>query len=226
MLDSDNFKLITIDGPSASGKSSVSCQLARRLGWNWVSTGVFYRGLALLLLDNKIDLGNEGEILSWLESPAFEVRMASEQTHLMISGVDRTHEIHGESIGAAASQVSSHPKVRRALLQLQRDCLTQAGLVAEGRDCGTVVFPQARLKVYLTARAEKRAQRRSIESQASVDKTLDQQKKRDFEDSNRKSAPLERAEGAFVIDSSELSLDEVVRLIEAEAQTRIPELSF
>lgn len=225
-MTKETTKVITIDGPSASGKSTVSRRLAHRLGWKWVSTGVFYRGLGLLMSEEGIDVDDEASIMPFLIDPPFEVALEPDQTRFVLKGRDRTGEIHGEVVGGLASRVSAHPKVRQALLDLQRSCASKAGLVAEGRDCGTVVFPQAPLKVYLTAQAHKRAQRRSVESEASFGDTLDQQKKRDFDDSHRKAAPLEPAEGAFVVDSSDLSLDQVVEQIVLRARRQFPKLSF
>ena len=203
--------LITIDGPSASGKSSVSRLLAQKVGCPWVSTGAFYRGLALAAIEEKVDAKDEESLTKLVLSPIWEVKMTPQETHVFYQGKDVTERITGEDIGSTASRISQIPKVREALLQRQRDCFDpEKGLIAEGRDCGTVVFPQAQLKIYLTAGAAQRAQRRSDEQSADLEKTLEMQQKRDLRDTQRKQAPLKMAEGAVEIDSSFLSLEEVV----------------
>lgn len=205
------LKLITIDGPSASGKSSVSRLLAQKLGWQWVSTGAFYRGLALASIEEKVDSGDEKSLAQLVASSVWEVKMTPQETLVYYKNNDVTERIFGEDIGAVASQISQKPKVREALLQRQRDCFDpDKGLIAEGRDCGTVVFPKAQLKIYLTAGADQRAQRRSQEEAVDMAKTLEMQKKRDEQDVQRKQAPLKVADGAVEIDSSYLSLEEVV----------------
>ena len=167
-MNTESLKLITIDGPSASGKSSVSALLAEKLIWPWVSTGAFYRGLALLCLTRSLDL-SEGKLnpgivqtlVDLIKDPCWKIVMAERQTRVLIDGEDRTGEIASGQVGLMASDISQIPRVREALLQPQRDCFRpERGLVAEGRDCGTVVFPQARVKIYLTANRDVRAVRR------------------------------------------------------------------
>lgn len=204
-------KLITIDGPSASGKSSVSRMVAAKLGWNWVSTGAFYRGLALAALKKGIDTLDEVALVELAKSDHWNIEMDPQDTRVVIDGVDCTDEIGGEEVGAKASKISQIPEVRTALLQRQRDCFDEEkGLVAEGRDCGTVVFPNATAKIYLTASPALRALRRSNEDTNTQEVTQELQKLRDAQDSQRKVAPLKVAEGALTIDSSFLSLEEVV----------------
>ncbi len=204
-------KLITIDGPSASGKSSVSRLVAKTLGWNWVSTGAFYRGLALAAIKSEVDTSNEKALTELAQSDTWKVKMTPADTQVWYLDQDVTSEISGEKVGAVASQISQIPAVRKALLDRQRQCLDpQVGLVAEGRDCGTVVFPQAPAKIYLTANPALRAQRRSEEEGEDQEITQELQILRDAQDSQRKVAPLKEADGALKIDSSFLSLDEVV----------------
>lgn len=204
-------KLITIDGPSASGKSSVSRMTAKQLGWQWVSTGAFYRGLALAALKLKISDKDEAALAQLAQADSWSVKMTSGDTQVWFQGNDCTNEIFGEEVGALASNISQLSKVREALLQRQRDCFDPSiGLVAEGRDCGTVVFPDATAKVFLTASPATRALRRAEEESESQEKTQEMQALRDAQDSERKVSPLKMAEGALHIDSSFLSLDEVV----------------
>jgi CMP/dCMP kinase len=204
-------RLITIDGPSASGKSSVSRLLAKRLNWPWVSTGAFYRGLALASIKQDLNIADKSVMEKLAIDKIWQVRMTAEDTLVFYDDVDVTSEIAGEQVGLVASQISQIPMVRKALLQRQRDCFVEnKGLVAEGRDCGTVVFPHAPAKVFLTASPDLRALRRSEEESQAVEKTLEMQKKRDLLDSQRKVAPLKIADGALQVDSSYLSLEEVV----------------
>ncbi|MCX7675093.1 MAG: (d)CMP kinase [Bdellovibrionaceae bacterium] len=205
------LKLITIDGTSASGKSSLSRRLAQALGWNWLSTGVFYRGLAYVALREAIDLDDVSGLVALAHNhDLWSVRMRPEQTECCYRSQLVTNEILHEDVGAMASRVSKIPEVRAALLQGQRDCFDpQRGLIAEGRDCGTVVFPQAPLKFYLQADPEARAQRRALQEQKNTQEILRLQQARDQQDQSRLVAPLSMAKEAILIDSTYLSLDEV-----------------
>lgn len=177
--------VVTIDGPAASGKSSVSRELARRLGWDWVSTGTFYRGLAWAANDIGIDISGqqtdiEPALVALAKSGRCRVRLTAQTTCFLFDGVDRTDDVSKETVGSLASKISSYPNVRLALLEAQRQCLQPGrGLIAEGRDCGTVVFPKADVKVFLTARAEDRAQRRALEEGRSLEATMSDQERRD-----------------------------------------------
>lgn len=204
------FPLVTIDGPAASGKTTLSRELARLLNVPFVTTGAFYRALAYLCLQEKLDPQNERSLLKALEEEAWELRLNPERTLIFLDGIDVTDVCSQEKVGSLASVVSSHPKVRARLLQSQRDCYRSPGLVAEGRDCGTVVFPQAAAKFYLTARSESRADRRAQELGLSRDELVEEQKQRDYQDQTRKTAPLQIPPGAHVIDTSELSIQEVI----------------
>lgn len=217
--------VVTIDGPAASGKSSVSRELAKRLGWRWVSTGAFYRGLAYLADLKKIDFADEARLVSLVYSGEWEIRLTPAKTCVFVGGQDVTEAINQEEVGLLASKISSFPEVRKALLAAQRSlAVPGTGLVAEGRDCGTVVFPAAQVKVYLTARAEARAARRALEQGRDVSQTIDDQKIRDRQDADRKAAPMQAASDAQVIDTSEYSFLEVVEkvqsLVEAQGQLK------
>lgn len=208
--------VITIDGPAASGKSSVSRELARRLGWYWVSTGAFYRGLAYAALQLKVALDDVKTLENLARSDRWQVQMTGEQTQVLFRGKDVTDLISQEDVGSYASQISHYSEVRKALLEGQRACSEgEHGLVAEGRDCGTVVFPQAQAKIYLTASSEHRAQRRAVEQGRIKEEIIESQKVRDRQDSTRKTAPLQIPENAFVVDTTEMGLDEVVNTVES-----------
>lgn len=218
--------IVTIDGPAASGKSSVSRELARRLGWSWVSTGSFYRGLAFVAHQVKIDLTNEDAVVDLVNSADWSVRMTAEETRVFFEHQDVTEAIIREEIGTIASQISSFPKVRLALLDAQRRCSKGVvGLIAEGRDCGTVVFPQAQLKIFLTARPEDRAARRAREEGRDLSQTIDDQKRRDAQDANRKTAPMLASEDANRIDTTTLGFDEVVNQVEKLVREKLRSLS-
>lgn len=206
--------VIAIDGPAASGKSSVSRKLAAYLDWNWVSTGAFYRGLGYVALEKGVDL-EDSESLSLLarDRDIWRVQMSSAKTLVYFMNHDVTSFIQHEDVGFIASRISKLPKVREALLEAQRECLSlsENGLVAEGRDCGTVVFPGAISKIYLTANEESRALRRAQEQGAELQEIIKIQKTRDWQDKNRTVAPMAVAPEAHVLDSSLMSIEEVVQ---------------
>lgn len=192
----------------------MSREVAKRFSWTWVSTGAFYRGLAYIAHAMGADLSNEEALVKLAQSSDWAVRMTPEQTCVYMGSTDVTDEIGKEQVGSLASKISSFPRVRAALLDAQRQCAAGvAGLVAEGRDCGTVVFPQARVKIFLTARAEDRAARRAADEGRNKDHIAAEQKKRDAQDANRKAAPLQAGEDTHVIDTTDLSFMEVVETV-------------
>ena len=204
-------RLITIDGPAASGKSSLSRHLARRLGWKWVSTGVFYRGIACLSLTQK--LSSEKGIATLVRQEPWEVILKEEGTCFLHRGVDITSRIYTNEVDEGASLLARYPLVRQALLEFQKNCFRQnpSGLVAEGRDCGTVVFPEAGLKIYLNAPAALRARRRTSQRGVqSVESTMNLQNKRDHQDINRLKSPLKKPDGAFEINTASCPFEEMV----------------
>lgn len=213
--------VVTIDGPAASGKSSVSRELAKRHGWAWVSTGTFYRGIAWAGNFAGLNLDDENSMVGLVKSDRWSVKLTGDQTLFLFDGTDRTEDIGKESVGALASKISSYPLVRLALLQAQRDCVIGVpGLIAEGRDCGSVVFPGAQVKVFLTARAEDRAQRRALEEGRSLESMISEQTQRDHQDASRKTAPMRAPDGSHMIDTSGLSLSEVVAAIDSLIGTK------
>lgn len=211
------IKIVTIDGPVASGKTSVSREVAKNLGWSWVSTGVFYRGLAFMASDTGMNLEDEEGLINLISSKDWCVKMGNEMTHFYYKKIDITEKLPTESIGEIASKISQLQKVRQALLEPQRECAVTAkkGLLAEGRDCGTVVFPNAQVKIFITARKDSRAKRRAEEQGGDEEEVLRRQQKRDAIDMGRKQAPLRTPENAFVIDTSDLSFLDVIHQVES-----------
>lgn len=209
------IKVIAIDGPAASGKSSVSREISKQLGWPWVSTGAFYRGLGFVALETGVSLDDpKGLEQLALDRGIWQVQLDKEKTRVFFQEQEVTHLIHHEDVGAVASRISQIPEVRSSLLEAQRSCYQESlGLVAEGRDCGTVVFPGAAVKIYLTADESSRAIRRAQEQGVDVVGISLMQKKRDSQDSNRKVAPMSQAVDAITIDTSELTLQEVVQQV-------------
>ncbi len=203
--------LITIDGPAASGKSSLSSQLAQKLSWKWLSTGVFYRALAWVAL--KKGYRKQGDIVPLAGSIDQYIQLASDQTMFVYKGQDKTPQIYTEEVDKFASFLASLSTVRKSLLPAQQKCFIDnpQGLIAEGRDCGTVVFPKAGLKIYLQAKEDVRALRRASQRGfQDVSRVSLLQKKRDEQDTHRTHSPLKPPKGAFVIDSDKHSLQEIV----------------
>ncbi|SDH36513.1 (d)CMP kinase [Pseudomonas abietaniphila] len=219
--------VITIDGPSGSGKGTVAGLLAKRLGWCLLDSGALYRLLAFAARNHGVDLTNE-EALKLLAAHLdvqFEAATDDHGQRIILEGEDVTLAIRNEQIGSGASQVASLPAVREALLQRQRAFQEFPGLIADGRDMGTVVFPAAPLKVFLTASAEERARRRYLQLKAkgddvSLSSLLDEIRVRDERDTQRAVAPLKPAQDAIQLDSTELSIEQVLERILSEVALR------
>jgi CMP/dCMP kinase len=209
-----NIPVLTIDGPSGAGKGTVSRLVAKKLGWHYLDSGSIYRSLAIAVLKRSVDLEKEAEVVETAQSMRlmFESR---DELIVRLDGENITDQLGLESIGNIASIVAALPKVRQILLQKQRDFKQLPGLVADGRDMGTVVFPDAKYKVYLTASAMKRAERRYKQLiEKGIDANLIQITKeieeRDCRDMARASAPLKMANDALYIDSSEMTIETVI----------------
>ena len=219
--------VITIDGPSGSGKGTVAALLAGKLGWNFLDSGALYRLLAFAARNHGVDLTNEESLKVLAEH--LDVQFgAARDGHGMITileGEEVTEAIRNESVGAGASQVAALPVVRTALLQRQKAFREAPGLVADGRDMGTVVFPDAPLKIFLTASAEERARRRYLQLKARGDDVnlaslLEEIRERDERDTQRAVAPLKPADDAIQLDSTTLSIEEVLQRILSEVADR------
>jgi CMP/dCMP kinase len=229
--------VITVDGPSGSGKGTVCRLLAEKLGWDVLDSGAIYRVLSLAALHHQIALDNEEALVPLAANLDVQFLIDSDTNagKIILEGEDVTTTIRNEEVGAAASKVAALPRVREALLRRQRAFRTENGLIADGRDMGTVVFPDAPLKIFLTASAEERARRRVVElNERGLDVTLSgllqDIQARDDRDMNRAVAPLVPAEDAIELDTSELNaqqvFDKVITLLDASiSEGKLPKRS-
>jgi len=212
----EQIPLITIDGPSGAGKGTAARLVAEQLGWHLLDSGAIYRVLAVATQYHHLSIDDEEPLIPIAAhlDVQFEITPDGE-SKVILEGEDVTNTIRTEEIGAIASKVAAFPRVREALLRRQRAFKVSPGLVADGRDMGTVVFVDAPVKVFLTATAEERADRRFNQLKdkgydVKLTRLLDDIRQRDERDQNRKVAPLVPAEGALIIDSTKLSISEVV----------------
>ena len=223
--------IIAIDGPVAAGKTTLSKLLADRLDVSLLDTGAIYRAVALASYRQGIDWSDEPKVAEVASRIEIEFRWAEGANHVLLGGEDVTDAIRTPEMSQGASLVSALPGVRAALLNLQRQLGQRGDVIAEGRDIGTVVFPAADLKIFLTARPEIRARRRHEEwlsngHDETYDKVLTALRERDARDENRSVAPLEPAPDSILLDSSDLAIQEVLaRALELVSQTSEPEVS-
>lgn len=211
--------VLTIDGPSGSGKGTISRLVAARLGWHFLDSGALYRAVGVAAGWEDVDLADpealqrlaERTVVGFREDPGGEPRV-------LVDGVDATDELRTETAGAAASAIAANPGVRAVLVERQRAFRRPPGLVADGRDMGTVIFPDAPFKVFLTASAEERARRRNKQlSEKGLEVTLDSLLReilaRDARDAQRSVAPLKPADDAVTVDSTGVPIDAVVERV-------------
>lgn len=212
--------VVTVDGPSGAGKGTVCRILAEKFQYPLLDSGAIYRIAALAACNENIDLSDEPALAKLASTLDIVFQIDKDSTVVLLNGTDVSKTIREEATGMAASKIAALPAVRKALLDRQRTFAESGNLVADGRDMGTVVFPSAELKIFLTASAEERARRRVLQlqeaGQTHIDETkiLADIKERDERDMNRKTAPLAPAEDAVMIDSTDLSIDEVVAVVE------------
>jgi CMP/dCMP kinase len=210
--------IVTIDGPSGSGKGTIARRVAESVGWNLLDSGALYRLVALDGASRNIDPDDVSEHVSLARSMRIQFLSRDGEEHVLLDGRDVTGELRTEQAGAGASRVAAWPAVRAALFDRQRAFAAPPGLVADGRDMGTVIFPEAPLKVFLTASAEERAQRRHKQliekgSAASLAALSREIAERDLRDSTRQVAPLKPAPDAQLLDSTGLSIEAVVERV-------------
>ncbi|MES9816991.1 MAG: (d)CMP kinase [Candidatus Thiodiazotropha sp.] len=202
--------VITVDGPSGSGKGTLAQRIAEALGWHFLDSGAIYRVLGLMV--ERAGIG--GENVDKIADMAKVMPLSFDQGRVLLDGEDVSRIIRTETIGNAASKVAAIPQVREALLAWQRNYARSPGLVADGRDMGTVVFPQAKVKIFLTASAEERAQRRYKQLKekglgVNLARLTEEIRERDERDSKRAVAPLVASESAYQLDSTAMTIDEV-----------------
>ncbi|MCK4840615.1 MAG: (d)CMP kinase [Methylococcales bacterium] len=209
-----SIPVLTIDGPSGAGKGTVSRAVAKSLDWNYLDSGSIYRSLAIAVLEKQTDIEDVDAVVAIAQAMqlAFE---CGDELVVKLGGVDITSKLATETTGNTASIIAVYPEVRAVLLQKQRDFKQLPGLVADGRDMGTVVFTEAANKVYLTASAKERGSRRYKQlKEKGIDANLELITKeieaRDQRDQQRATAPLKKAEGALYIDSSDMSIEQVI----------------
>jgi CMP/dCMP kinase len=213
--------IIAIDGPAGAGKSTLAKRLARELGFIYLDTGAMYRALALKVLRQGVDLADDARLARLVESTEIDLQEDNGTLEVLLDGINVAHEIRTPEVSQMASKVSALKVVRARMLALQRGMGQRGNVVAEGRDIGTVVFPNAELKIFLEASAEERARRRCAELRAAgqpadLRETLREMEERDKRDSERDLAPLRMADDAFRIDSSNATADAVAAKVLAE----------
>ena len=203
--------VVAMDGPSGSGKSSTSRGVASALGLRYLDTGAQFRAMTLWMLEHGVDIGNPAAVAARCHQPVIDSGTDPSAPTIRLDGRDVAHEIRSGRVTGHVSAVSAVPEVRQRILQLQRDIIDGGGIVVEGRDIGSVVAPDARVKVFLTADAAARAARRTAENgSGSVETTRTDLLRRDAIDSGRAAAPLVMPDDALHIDTTSCTLDEVV----------------
>lgn len=227
--------IITIDGPSGTGKSTVAKGVAKKLGFTFFDTGAMYRSLAWMILKEGIDPQNQQIVESRLPDFKYEIRGAAQgERHYFVNGTEVTHEIRTQAISMAASQIAIYPAVRTEMVKIQRRFGHAVDAVFEGRDMGTVVFPDADLKIFLTAKAEVRAERRYRELvhkfpdlSMTYDEILKEIKERDETDTTRAISPLKKAANAVVIDTSDVTAQQVIdKIVSIRPKRRYPKMKL
>jgi cytidylate kinase len=222
--------VITIDGPSGAGKGTTSTLLAKKLGWHFLDSGAIYRVLAIASIHHQIPDEDEAGLLPLAAGLDVNFETTDSGVKTILEGEDVSELIRTEEVGAVASKIASLPSIREALLRRQRGFKQSPGLVADGRDMGTVVFPEAHVKIFLTASAQERANRRLKQLKekghdVSMLRLLADIKARDERDANRPIAPLVPAKDALVLDSTTLSIDQVIEKIEVFIEEKLTNTS-
>ena len=214
---------VAIDGPAGAGKSTLARAVAKRLSYIYVDTGALYRSIALNAVRNNVEISNSGEIEKMLEKTKIELKFINDEQRVFLNGEDVSDKIRTSEISMAASSISALPAVRNFLLELQRELARKNNVIMDGRDIGTVVLPNAQVKIFLTASPECRAKRRYDEyiakgKQENYEEILESIKQRDYNDSHRAIAPLKAADDAVLVDTSDdtpqQSVERIVKIIE------------
>lgn len=206
--------VITVDGPGGVGKGTLALKLSQKLGWHLLDSGAIYRAYAIFALNQELDLENEDLLVAKIPEFSMAVNIEDDKVQIYVCDENVTSRLRLEITGSSASIIAKHPKIREALFHYQRDRAVAPGLIADGRDMGTVVFPEAPLKIFLTASAEVRAERRYKEligagESVNIAQILGEIQMRDERDQNRSVSPLVPAHDAVIIDTSDSTRDEV-----------------
>lgn len=217
---------VAIDGPSGAGKSTLAKRLAKELGYLYVDTGAMYRSIGLYALRQGVDPKDEAAVTALLPQIQIALRYVDGAQRVLLCGEDVSEAIRAEEVGMATSAVSAHPPVRAFLLELQRGMARTHDILMDGRDIGTVILPNASVKIFLTASAEARATRRFRELQekgvdTDFETVLEDIRRRDYQDSHRATAPLRQAEDAVLVDTSEMDLEESFQALKSLILSRI-----
>ncbi len=218
--------VVAVDGPSGSGKSSTARGVANRLGFRYLDTGALYRAVTWWLLERGVDVHDPAAVAADLEAIELQLSTDPQDPRVCVDGADVSDAIRERDVTNAVSAVSAVPEVRQYLVPVQRAVIDVGDVVVEGRDIGTVVAPEAAVKVFLTADSEARARRRSAElehdADATVSRTREELRRRDHLDSSREVSPLARADDAVELDSTDLTLEQVIDAIVALVQPHLP----
>lgn len=222
----ENGVIVAIDGPSGAGKSSLTKLLAKRLGYIHIDTGAMFRAVALSAQRAGIKSDDDAGLAELCRGLEIAFARNGEACRVLANGEDVSREIRTEEIGLLTSTVSARQPVRQALLEMQRKMGAKGGVILEGRDIGTVVFPDAEVKFFLSASAEERGRRRYLElaargESATLEETIAKVVQRDRQDEGREHAPLKQAEDAVPIDSTSLTIEEVLELMERTVKERL-----
>ena len=209
---------IAIDGPAGAGKSTIAKRISGELGFIYVDTGAMFRAMAVFCIDNGIDSGDEKAVSTGCKGVEVRIEYENGSQQVILNGENITGRLRTEEVGNTASAIAVYPEVRKKLLELQRELAASRDVVMDGRDIGTCVLPNAICKIYLTASVAKRAERRYLELRekgeekniAEIEKDIEE---RDYRDMHRETAPLRQADDAEVVDSSDMTIDEVVNTI-------------
>ena len=217
---------VAIDGPSGAGKSTLAKRLAKELGYLYVDTGAMYRAIGLFALRQGVDPKDEAAVTALLPQIQIELRYVDGAQRVLLCGEDVSEAIRAENVGMATSAVSAHPPVRAFLLELQRGMARTHDILMDGRDIGTVILPGATVKIFLTASAEARADRRFKELQekgvaTDYETVLEDIRQRDYQDSHRATAPLRQAEDAVLVDTSDMDLEQSFQAMKSVILSRV-----
>lgn len=210
--------IIAIDGPAATGKSTTAKALAKRLGFTYLDTGAMYRAITLLILQKKVQIGENFALISLLKKFDLKIQQHEKQILVILNGEDVSNEIRRLDVTKYVSEVSALPAVRKSLVKIQRKIAKDQNCVVEGRDIGTIVFPDAEVKFYVVADYDVRAKRRLLDfkklgEEKSIDELIEELKNRDKYDSEREHSPLLKANDAIEVDTTNLTIEEQVNFM-------------